>query len=240
VKIMRKGQKSRLFGFVGFKTEEEATKARKFFDKTFIDTSRIAVEFALAQNDPKLSRPWSKYSKGSSAYLLKHGKEAKAKMTLEEKKARDEEIDRKKEKFKSFLKALGVHKDQKQSWNDNFVAFMADEGSGLLHTQHDAKNKRKAKQEAKEAKTEEPQQENEVDEQRLYVMNLAFTITHEELRELFQKYGEVEEVEIPLRKGGQGYGFAFVKFKDVEGAVSAFAELDKTFYQGRKLHILPA
>lgn len=33
-------------------------------------------------------------------------------------------------------------------------------------------------------------------------MNLPFTITHEELRELFEKYGEVEDIEIPLRKGG--------------------------------------
>jgi multiple RNA-binding domain-containing protein 1 len=38
---MRKGIKSRLFGFVGFKTEEEAAKAKKYFNNTFIDTSRV-------------------------------------------------------------------------------------------------------------------------------------------------------------------------------------------------------
>ena len=71
-------------------------------------------------------------------------------------------------------------------------------------------------------------------------MNLPFTITHDELRELFSPFGEIEEVEIPLRKGGQGFGFAFVRFTSIEGSVSAFAELDKTYFQGRKLHILPA
>ena len=242
-KIMRKGQKSRLFGFVGFKTEEEAAKAKKFFDKTYIDTSKIAVEYALAQNDPKLARPWSKHSKGSSAFTRKNGKEEKAALTAEEEEARTEAVARKKEKFKSFLSAVGLGKEQKQSWNDSFAAFMADEGSGLLHT--DAKgSKRKAKQQEKEATKEEkkakPEQESELDEQRLYVMNLPFTIAPEELRELFAKFGEVEEVEVPLRKGGQGFGFAFVRFKSAEGAVSAFAELDKTFYQGRKLHVLPA
>jgi multiple RNA-binding domain-containing protein 1 len=71
-------------------------------------------------------------------------------------------------------------------------------------------------------------------------MNLPFIITHDELRELFSRYGEVEDIEIPLRRGGTGFGFAFVRFATIEGAVTAFAELDKTYFQGRKLHILPA
>jgi multiple RNA-binding domain-containing protein 1 len=45
-KIMKKGDKSRLFGFIGFKTEAEAIAARKFFNGTFIDTSRMVVDFA--------------------------------------------------------------------------------------------------------------------------------------------------------------------------------------------------
>jgi len=40
-KIMRKGNKSRLFGFIGFKTEDEATKAKQYFNNSFIDTSRV-------------------------------------------------------------------------------------------------------------------------------------------------------------------------------------------------------
>lgn len=40
-KIMRKGNKSRLFGFVGFKSEKEAIDARKYFNSTYLDTSKI-------------------------------------------------------------------------------------------------------------------------------------------------------------------------------------------------------
>ena len=35
---------SRQFGFVGFRSAEEATAALKYFNRTFIDTSRISVE----------------------------------------------------------------------------------------------------------------------------------------------------------------------------------------------------
>lgn len=76
---MKKGDKSRLFGFVGFKTEEEAAKAKKFFSGTFIDTSRIQCDFAKLQGDPDLPRAWSKHSKGSSAYMALHKQEAASK-----------------------------------------------------------------------------------------------------------------------------------------------------------------
>ena len=53
---------------------------------------------------------------------------------------------------------------------------------------------------------------------------------------------DIENIEIPLRKGGGGaaLGIAYVSFKETEGAISAYATLDKSYYQGRKLHILPA
>jgi multiple RNA-binding domain-containing protein 1 len=46
VKIMRKGAKSRQFGFVGFKNDRHAKSAKKFFHATYIDTSKIEIDFA--------------------------------------------------------------------------------------------------------------------------------------------------------------------------------------------------
>ena len=44
VRVARKPDgTSRRFGFVGFRTEEQAQKARKWYDRTFIGSSRIAV-----------------------------------------------------------------------------------------------------------------------------------------------------------------------------------------------------
>lgn len=35
---------SRRFGFVGFKTDKEAKNAQEWFDRTYIDTTRISVQ----------------------------------------------------------------------------------------------------------------------------------------------------------------------------------------------------
>lgn len=60
--------RSRQFGFVGFKTVDQAVKAMKHFDKSFFDTLKISVEYSHKVNDASLHRPWSKHSKGSSKY----------------------------------------------------------------------------------------------------------------------------------------------------------------------------
>jgi len=45
---MTKSNTSRQFGFVGFRTAEQAQEALRYFNNTFIDTSRIHVEEAKA------------------------------------------------------------------------------------------------------------------------------------------------------------------------------------------------
>ena len=68
-KIMKTGDgKSRQMAFVGYKTEEDATKALEYFNNTFVDTSKISVEYARAVKSTTLPRPWSRHSAGSSAH----------------------------------------------------------------------------------------------------------------------------------------------------------------------------
>ncbi|KAI0236715.1 Multiple RNA-binding domain-containing protein 1 [Massospora cicadina] len=82
VKLMRASDgTSRKFGYVGFKTDKEAKAAVRFFNGTFIDTSKISVEIAKPIGDPSLPRPWSKYT------LEKRKKEEALKARLEKEKA---------------------------------------------------------------------------------------------------------------------------------------------------------
>lgn len=73
-------------------------------------------------------------------------------------------------------------------------------------------------------------------------MNLSYKVTKDELQELFGKYGEIVDIEIPFRKHGKGVplGLGFIRYTASEAAIQAFAELDKSYFQGRKIHIKPA
>ena len=42
--VSRPDGTSRRFGFVGYKTPQEAQRAQKWFNRTFVDSSRIAVD----------------------------------------------------------------------------------------------------------------------------------------------------------------------------------------------------
>ena len=58
--------------FVRYKTTADAVKALEYFHNTFIDTSRVQVEYARAVKSAQLPRPWSKHSEGSSAHRRTH------------------------------------------------------------------------------------------------------------------------------------------------------------------------
>jgi len=60
--IRTKDGKSRQFAFIGFRTNEEAEEALKYFNNTYIDTCKITCEVARKIGDPDAPRPWSRHS----------------------------------------------------------------------------------------------------------------------------------------------------------------------------------
>ena len=70
----------------------------------------------------------------------------------------------------------------------------------------------------------------------LYVGNLSYRTTDQELREIFEPYGEVESARtISDRETGQSRGFGFVEMANAEEAQSAISALHESEYQGRRL-----
>ncbi|TVY14315.1 Multiple RNA-binding domain-containing protein 1 [Lachnellula arida] len=75
---------------------------------------------------------------------------------------------------------------------------------------------------------------------RLFVRNLPYTATEEELRKHFEQYGTLEEVHLPVDASGTSKGFVLVQYTDPATAAEAYHNLDGEPFQGRLLHVLPA
>uniref|UniRef100_A0A3P9H0X0 Probable RNA-binding protein 19 n=1 Tax=Oryzias latipes TaxID=8090 RepID=A0A3P9H0X0_ORYLA len=91
-------------------------------------------------------------------------------------------------------------------------------------------------------KLKEDEEEEDVSETgRLFVRNLPYTCTEEDIRELFSKHGPLSEVLFPIDNlTKKPKGFAFVTYMILENAVTALAQLDRHVFQGRMLHLLPS
>jgi RNA recognition motif-containing protein len=70
----------------------------------------------------------------------------------------------------------------------------------------------------------------------IYVGNLSWSMTDEDLSSLFTQYGSVTSAKILKDKmNGRSKGFGFVEMEDDEAAKTAIANLNETEIQGRKL-----
>jgi RNA recognition motif-containing protein len=67
---------------------------------------------------------------------------------------------------------------------------------------------------------------------KLYVGNLGYSVTNEQLEALFKTYGEVKQVNVI-----EGKGFGFVEMAKVEDAEKAKEELDGKDFEGRSLKV---
>ena len=75
----------------------------------------------------------------------------------------------------------------------------------------------------------------------IYVANLNFKVQDDELRELFEAYGEVSSAKvIQDRDSGQSRGFGFVEMPSDEDASAAIENLDGTDFGGRSLRVSEA
>ena len=71
----------------------------------------------------------------------------------------------------------------------------------------------------------------------IYVGNLPFSVTEEDIRELFERHGTVESVSlITDRDTGRAKGFGFVEM-DEAGAAKAMQALDGQEFGGRDLRV---
>lgn len=75
-----------------------------------------------------------------------------------------------------------------------------------------------------------------VNNKKLFVGNLPFGMTDATLTDLFSQYGEIVSARVIFdRNTGRSKGFAFVEFATAEAAEAAIAALDGQEIEGRKI-----
>src|SRR5246127_779896 len=73
---------------------------------------------------------------------------------------------------------------------------------------------------------------------KLYVGNLSFETTENDLQDLFEQHGQVNEVRLMMdRMTGKSRGFAFVTMNDGSQANAAMSALNGQEFNGRTLTV---
>lgn len=119
-------------------------------------------------------------------------------------------------------------------------------GKNRLHV-HKFEDKAKKAAEEEEQTFKKKKQEKQNNEESIgesgsiFIRNLAYVVSEQEVTTLFEKYGPLTEVNMPIDPVlRRPKGFATVTFMIPENAVKAYTELDGTAFCGRMLHLLPA
>ncbi|KAM7206780.1 multiple RNA-binding domain containing protein [Rhypophila sp. PSN 637] len=73
---------------------------------------------------------------------------------------------------------------------------------------------------------------------RLFLRNLSYAATEDDIRDYFSTFGNLEEVNLPLDGSGKNKGFAMIRYEEASSAIAAF-QADRSTFLGRIIHILP-
>lgn len=72
----------------------------------------------------------------------------------------------------------------------------------------------------------------------IYVGNLAYSVTSDDLRAVFAEYGEVSSANVIMDKfSGRSKGFGFVEMPDSSAASAAIEALNEQDLQGRNMRV---
>ncbi len=75
----------------------------------------------------------------------------------------------------------------------------------------------------------------------IYIGNLPYRIVEEDLKEIFEEYGEVTSAKVIKDKfTGRSKGFGFVEMSDEEAGKKAVEELNNAELEGRNIKVSEA
>ncbi|KAG2125739.1 hypothetical protein DEU56DRAFT_873032 [Suillus clintonianus] len=270
VKIsMKQDGTSRRFGFVGFKTDQEATAVRDWFDRTFIDSTRINVMVVEGAKDAPAPRPNKRRRLEDTAADLGPSSRPHVQKVDKIGKTSAPALSTSASPLDQFMEVMQPRTTKCPSWanenNESHPVLPVDPPETRTKSEEAVSDLEWMRRRMNLVSDPPPDQvfeqsddEHDVNHStppkedsaakttimqtsRLFLRNLAFSCTEAEIMERFQPFGKVDQVHIPIDSmSKQPKGLAYVTFKQPTSALSAYEALDNTSFQGRLLHILPA
>ncbi|EFH48619.1 hypothetical protein ARALYDRAFT_489706 [Arabidopsis lyrata subsp. lyrata] len=79
--------------------------------------------------------------------------------------------------------------------------------------------------------------EEEISKTRLIAQNVPWTSTPEDIRSLFEKYGNVIDIEMSMHKKERNRGLVFIEMASPDEAATALKSLESCDYEGRRLKV---
>ncbi|KAG1798370.1 hypothetical protein EV424DRAFT_1440673 [Suillus variegatus] len=258
---------SRRFGFVGFKTDQEASAARDWFDRTFIDSTRINVTVVTGAKDAPAPRPNKRRrledtdtepGPSSRPHVHKADKNGKTSAPAPSTSALDE-----------FMDVMQPRTKKGPSWaneaKESHPALPADPPETTTTSDEPDNNdavsdlewmRRRMNLESDSSPDkvfEQSDDEHEVNQSPIPEEHQdSTTKTIMQTSRLFLRnlafsctgsrdYGAISTVHMLIDSlSKKSKGLAYVTFKQPTSALSAYEALDKASFQGRLLHIIPA
>lgn len=259
VQLKYKDGKFRQFAFIGYENEESAQEAVKFFNDTFVGTSKIRVEVCATLGDESKPKSWSKYAKDSTAYKKKEKVKTSSgdedtEQVVEKKKSTSEKIDEMFGEYKDdpeFQEFMKANAKDKLAWENDFgINEKKNEGepAGEAEESEDDISKKLANQEISDtdylkqlmgtsaasstSSLEKKSDKNQIMLYTVKIRNIPKKIKRDELKKFFRP-SKAHSIRLPKN---QVFACAYVGFK-LERDMKRALTKDKSFLKGKQVHV---
>lgn len=113
----------------------------------------------------------------------------------------------------------------------------SEEGSAENPEQHEEAKDKEDEQPAEEEQEQKGEEEAKPETVTIHIGNLKWEAQENDLRDLFNEFGEIKSVRIPQDDRGRSKGYGFVEFATKEAADAAIAKMDQNDFMGRPINV---
>ena len=256
--VMRTGSgKSRLFGFVGYRCSNEAIECVRYFNNTYMGSSRISVEIAKKIGSIELRKPRSVYTIGKGEGE-KDGHHASKNMQVLPKPSNDSsKTVHSRHNGAIVQNSMNERKCLLQESSDDIdINDSVDQRDLSQWQQMACPSTVPIAEGGNRGDVVEDTKINSVmnrcgsfsDDFKdvlhatagLYLKNLPYSCSEDEVYNHFSIFGNIDRVYIPLDSTRRSKGFGYVCFSLPESAERALNSLDGSSFQGRIINITRA